>query len=342
MRPLRDLWIRIPGMLVITTVVTFTIKLALITILNNPWWKVWGTYLIFTALAWEINRQALIYVRRRNPGISNTQTRIIWLFMGVTVSSFMLSFAWDYIFDVTRFWGYDMPIEDYLFDFGVMWIITSMIGSLYEAAYYITEWKETILEKEDLKKINLQNQLDSLKNQVKPHFLFNSLNSLIALIDEDKTRAKKFVEELSRVYRYLLQSNETEVTTLAKELEFVRAYYYLLKTRYEDGLKLEIDLSPDAEKLLLPSLALQILLENAVKHNTLDAARPLAIKITADDHRLTVSNNLQRKTQFVPSNKVGLANIQSKYKLLNQPSIDISEVNGEFKVTLPLISSNEL
>jgi sensor histidine kinase YesM len=338
MKPLRDLWIRIPGMLIITTVVTFTIKLALITILNNPWWKVWGTYLVFTALAWEINRQALIYVRRRNPGINNTRTRIIWLFLGVTFSSFILSFAWDYIFDVTGFWGYDMPVEDYMFDFGVMWIITSMIGSLYEAAYYITEWKDTVLESEDLKKINLQNQLDSLKNQVKPHFLFNSLNSLIALIDEDKTRAKKFVEELSKVYRYLLQSNEAEVSSLAKELAFVRAYYYLLKTRYEEGLNLEIDVNAEAEKLLLPSLALQILLENAVKHNTLDASRPLQIKIIARDHQLEVSNNLQKKTQFVPSNKVGLANIQSKYKLLNQPDIDVRETSGEFKVTLPLIS----
>src|SRR5207302_10574389 len=132
--------------------------------------------------------------------------------------------------------------------------------------------------------------------QINPHFLFNSLSSLSSLIADDHKRAEKFVDELASVYRYLLQTNEKELTTLAKELEFINAYFHLLKTRFSDGIQMELNVDNKYDDFLLPPLTLQILLENAVKHNVILPDKPLIIKVYTDEaDNLIVLNNLQKK-----------------------------------------------
>ncbi|QDK83854.1 hypothetical protein EXU85_26195 [Spirosoma sp. KCTC 42546] len=181
-------------------------------------------------------------------------------------------------------------------------------------------------------------QLRALQAQVNPHFLFNSLNSLSSLIDDEPQRAGQFVDELSVVYRYLLKANDQVLTTLADELDFIQSYYRLLKTRYGSGLDLTIQVKADHLTRLLPPLTLQLLVENAVKHNVTLPRRPLSIWVyTDEDGYLLVRNNLQRKQVRVLSNGVGLSTIASQLRNLEQPAPVVEEEDGFFIVRLPLI-----
>jgi LytS/YehU family sensor histidine kinase len=214
--------------------------------------------------------------------------------------------------------------------------------SLNEAAYTFTIWKNTTVETEELKKANLQSRLESLKNQVNPHFLFNALNSLSSLINESPDEAEKFLDEMTKVYRYLLRNNEQELTTLSTEVKFLQSYFHLLKTRYGEGIVLNLSILPDYENYMIPPLTLQLLVENAVKHNVILREKPLHINVeTIPGGQLMVRNSLQLKTVHVASNKVGLRNIAAKYKLMNQPEIIIAQDETYFSVTLPLMKSTE-
>ncbi|MBD2755347.1 histidine kinase [Spirosoma sp. BT704] len=208
-----------------------------------------------------------------------------------------------------------------------------------ESTYSLKKWRENKLEKEQLEKINIQSQLESLKNQVNPHFLFNSLNSLSSLIDEEPEKAEQFVDEMAKVYRYLLQTNEDVLTTLDTELGFIQSYYHLLKTRYGAGIQLTVDIVSQARTYQLPPLTLQMLVENAVKHNVIHASKPLLIEIrTTDDGQLLVRNNRQRRTSGrIASNQVGLSNISAKYRLLAQTDPVVLADDDYFTVMLPLL-----
>jgi len=210
--------------------------------------------------------------------------------------------------------------------------------ALNEGVYTFEKWKGTMVETEELQKSNLQSRLESLKNQVNPHFLFNSLNSLSSLINENPDQAEQFLNEMTKVYRYLLRNNEQELTHLSTEMKFIQSYFHLLKTRYGEGIELNCKVSPEYEKYLIPPLTLQLLVENAVKHNIILREKPLQISIETDhDHKIIIKNKLQRKTIHVNSNKVGLHNIADKYRLMNKGEIVVKEDDGNFTVTIPLI-----
>lgn len=180
----------------------------------------------------------------------------------------------------------------------------------------------------------------ALQAQVNPHFLFNSLNSLSALIDDDTQQASLFLDELSAVYRYLLRANDQVLTPLSAEMAFIRSYCHLLQTRHGDALQVIWEVAPPLLNRQLPPLTLQLLVENAVKHNIALPHKPLTIAIATDEHnQLQVRNNVQRKTVRVASNGIGLANIWSKYQMLNLPKPTIQEADGEFVVSLPLIAA---
>ncbi|WP_245859906.1 sensor histidine kinase [Spirosoma aerolatum] len=197
---------------------------------------------------------------------------------------------------------------------------------------------ETELTMRRLEQEKTSVQLRALQAQVNPHFLFNSLNSLSALIDDDQQRASQFVDELSQVYRYLLKASEQPLTSLDSELDFIESYYHLLKTRHGNGLSLTVQVESDYRSGLIPPLTLQLLVENAVKHNIALASEPLHIRISTDElGYLEVSNNLQRKRSAVLSNGIGLSTIIAQYQKLEQPVPDILEGDGRFRVRLPLI-----
>jgi len=210
-----------------------------------------------------------------------------------------------------------------------------------DSALYQKKLRLAEKEQEKLRTANLQSQLDALKQQVNPHFLFNSLNVLDSLIEDDPKQARVFLEELSTVYRYLLRANDQHLTELGAELDFIQSYYHLLKTRHGSGLTMNVTIDDRYQTYRLPPLTLQLLVENAVKHNIVLPDQPLSIDILTDaQSHLQVRNTIQRKTVRVASNGVGLTNILTKYQMLNQPKPIIQETDGQFIVTLPLIANS--
>lgn len=182
-------------------------------------------------------------------------------------------------------------------------------------------------------------QMRALQSQLNPHFLFNSLNSLSSLIADEPVKAEQFVDEMASVYRYILQTNDVELTTLNRELQFIHSYFHLLQTRYARGIELKIEVDAQLMNSQLPPLTLQLLVENAVKHNIVSRDQPLKIHIsTTELSWLTVRNTLQRKSiDRVKSTQKGLLNILTKYKMLGQPTPTVEETDSEFVVMLPLI-----
>ena len=339
-RILKDKWFRLVGIPVIAL-------MGHITFFNRnesggERFGFWGIYLISLAetyILWEAIRLVIIYFRKHYPGIENSKRRITGMLIAGTVMTIIIRSAIIFFYDRTLLWGYVFPLEGYLYNVFVAVLYVIIIGGIYEGVYYFNSWRAAAIEAEALRNENLQTQLDSLKAQINPHFLFNNLSSLSSLIAEDPRQAEKFVGELSSVYRYLLQTNEQELTTLEKELDFIHAYAHLLQTRFAHGFDISIDVDKDDMQYLIPPLTLQLLLENAVKHNVILPEKPLQIKVYTNHQGLIVENNLQRKSAHVVSNKMGLKNISAKYKLLKQGNIDVQETAEQFRVIIPLIKT---
>ena len=178
---------------------------------------------------------------------------------------------------------------------------------------------------------------DALKNQLDPHFLFNSLNVLTSLIEEDPEQAQKFTTSLSKVYRYVLEQKNKDLVTINEELDFARTYVRLLKMRFEESIVFEIpDRATQPDAKIVP-LSLQLLLENAVKHNVVSASKPLHIQVMEKDGRLLVTNNLQPKEVVKKSSGVGLHNIRQRYEILSDQSVVVKADNSHFSVYLPIL-----
>ncbi|MFT3701314.1 MAG: histidine kinase [Agriterribacter sp.] len=242
-------------------------------------------------------------------------------------------------YDSISLFGYSFSVSE--LKWGLLaGIICDVIGiAMNEGIYSYHRWKATKLEAEQLSKEKLQTQLNSLLQQINPHFLFNSLNTLSALINESPGDAQKYLSDLSRVYRYLLRTNENELTTLTNELHFIDSYFNLLETRFGKGVSLEKNIHPDMLCMSLPPLTLQLLVENAVKHNIVRKSTPLRIEINADGGFVYVKNNLQLKSLKVESTKVGLSNISEKYRLINKSNIEIIADTISFTVKVPLLDA---
>lgn len=252
----------------------------------------------------------------------------------MTAGISLLFWGYDYL----GFMGFTMNYTNFFWTLMVGLACNLLATSFNEGATFYEKWRVLVDEAEQLKKENLQSQLEGLKGQVNPHFLFNSLNSLSSLISEDPGKAEKFLDEMSKVYRYMLRTNEDGLTTLETELQFIHSYFHLLKTRYGDGLDMELKIDEKLLHYLIPPLTLQILVENAVKHNMILRDSPLVIQLlTTNSRKLIVTNNLQRKNRMVFSNKVGLNNIHNKYRLMKQEEILIRDDGKEFAVIVPLI-----
>lgn len=278
------------------------------------------------------------WAERRFPSLGESRQRIftkVFIIVFVMTPSILLIFL---LYDYFHILGYQFKTEHLLQGILIGVCVNIIFETLYEADYIFSKYKESVAEKETMEQLSVSQEFDSLKNQVNPHFLFNCFNTLSSLITVDKTLAERFLDELSKVYRYLLRSNEEGVSTVENEVRFIRSYYKLLQTRHGEAVQLNIQIDKRYEPYYLPSLTLQLLVENVVKHNALSKNKPLVIDIfTAAGNKLVVNNNLQRRTVKAPSNGVGLENIKSKYKLLKQPGFQIIEDDKNFTVVLPLI-----
>jgi LytS/YehU family sensor histidine kinase len=208
---------------------------------------------------------------------------------------------------------------------------------VYESVYFYKNWEQNVKKSETLARANVQNQLEGLKRQLDPHFLFNSLNTLAALIDDKNEPAQKYLSLLADVYRYVLVSREKDTVTLEEEMAFLDAYLYLNKTRFRDNLQVETQLAETCMQKQVAPMSLQMLVENAIKHNVVSKDKPLTISIHGDDEGLLVSNNIQEKQILESSTKVGLQNIVQRYSLLTHTPVNIWKEDNYFKVKLPFI-----
>ena len=220
---------------------------------------------------------------------------------------------------------------------GNLLLVSLMIG-IYETAFYMKQLRESLEAQEVLKRQNVESQLEILKNQVKPHFLFNSLNTLTSLIPEEPNLAVEYVQKLSKVYRYILEIKDKKLIPLQEELDCIKAYLFMLKIRFGENLRTEIDETGLNFNHHIVPLSLQLLVENAVKHNVISNRKPLTIKIhKGKNGSLMVCNDLQKKSQVMPSTGTGLDNIKNRYKILANKEVDVIVTDNHFTVTLPLV-----
>ncbi|MGV3586128.1 MAG: sensor histidine kinase [Adhaeribacter sp.] len=219
-----------------------------------------------------------------------------------------------------------------------VYILLSIVLNLgFFANYFLHQWKTSIQRAERLEREKTQVQFDNLKNQLNPHFLFNALTSLNSLIFEDQQLASDFLQHLSKVYRYVLQHKEKGLVSLQAELDFIQSYVFLLETRFAEGLQIGFNIPDCARHKEIVPVTLQIVIENALKHNIINAARPLNISISADQNYLSVRNNLQPKKLIETSNKQGLENLTSLYKFISPNPIRISSNEESFIIQIPLV-----
>lgn len=212
-----------------------------------------------------------------------------------------------------------------------------VINSIFFLRYFIEQWRLSIVKTERLEKEKTQVQFDNLKNQLNPHFLFNALTSLNSLIFENQGLASQFLQHLSKVYRYVLQNKDKNFVSLHTELDFIQNYVFLLRTRFEKALTIEFDIDATTRDKAIVPVTLQILIENALKHNVVDKDRPLNIQVRSVDDYLEVSNNLQVRKLVETSNKQGLENLKSLYRFLTTSPVLIEQTESRFAVKVPLV-----
>ena len=305
-------------------------------------WDIWAysfpIAFIEIFIFWYFHIVVMHWYRLKLPALNQTLLRLSLLAVShvlMATSTFWVLFIG---YDAVHFLGYTYQPETLKSSLGIAICLTLIATTTWEAEYFLKKWKESLSEKEQLEQLSIQHEFDALKNQVNPHFLFNCFNTLSSLISEDPKRAEQFLDELSKVYRYLLRNNEDGLSTLQSELRFIESYYSLLKTRHGDAIELQLEVDKRYEPYLIPSLSLQLLVENAVKHNIVSRQHPLVIDIfTMVGNKLAVNNNLQAKAVKAPSNKVGLENIRHKFELLKQTGFQVMEDSRNFTVVLPLI-----
>lgn len=214
--------------------------------------------------------------------------------------------------------------------------ITCMVSGSCYITYLILRQQEVIVENQQLRAENILNQYEALKSQLNPHMLFNSLNTLRSLVREDQDKAQEYIQELSRVLRYTLQGNDSKGVLLKEEMDFVSAYMFLLEMRYEDNLSFDIQIDRTYENYSVPPMSVQMLIENAVKHNEISTRRPLHIGIRTEGEEVIVSNPVQPKLTASSGTGIGLANLAKRYYLLYKREIQITE-SENFIVRIPLI-----
>jgi hypothetical protein len=298
--------------------------------------KVFIMSLMNGLVIWEGCRQLFFLLRRRFPRYNQTSRRLIYQSAAILLYTLLVAMVMNWI--CRTLWPGDPTPASVWEDFIKAIIPTICVTLVYESVYFFDEWKNNVKKTESLARENVQSQLDALKNQLDPHFLFNSLNTLASLIDYENAGAQQYLERLSDVYRYVLVSREKNTVSLEEEMAFLDAYVYLNKVRFRDNLLLVKEISPEAYGQQVAPLSLQMLVENAIKHNVVSKERPLRIHIVQEEDRyLAVVNNVQEKTIFEKSTKVGLLNITNRYKLLSDRRVEISRENDVFKVRIPLL-----
>ncbi|WP_245827057.1 sensor histidine kinase [Reichenbachiella faecimaris] len=292
---------------------------------------------IFTAVLWNGAMAIIFTLRDWMPEVSQTSKRLLVTYLFVTLFMIICPNLIRLGLGIST-WTEIIQFKTIFSHSEINMVVAFMVSSIYEGAYFFGKWKESFALAEKFRNQQIRTQFEVLQNQMSPHFLFNSLNTLTTLIAEDQKTAIDFTQTLSEVYRYILQNKEKELVKLSEELSFSKSYVYLLQMRYPENLNVRFSIEATHEERYIAPLTLQMLIENAIKHNVISKTDPLQIDIYVEkDKVLVVKNNLQLKNTLEKSTKTGLANIRKRYEYLGQRQIDVITSQKNYMVAVPLI-----
>ena len=310
--------------------------------INIEWYYALGTIITITWGIWEANRliQPLFekdFSAKKNKAkalaafliTGGILTTIIAAVIVITVSMLLHNYSLTETY---------IPLKLNLI---YAWLANLLFHLLNAIFFYFTEYKTTWMEAEELKRMSAQAELQLVKNQINPHFLFNNLNVLSTLVMQNNAEANRFIEEFSKVYRYILHNHDKELVELKTELHYIDPYIFLLETRFAGGLKIHMDIQDNYGHLHIIPAAIQMLIENAIKHNVVSRNKPLHIDVQIiGNNTIVVSNNLQVKQSVETSTGIGLQNIIKRYRVVSSRDVMITNNEKKFIVALPLININ--
>ncbi len=306
------------------------------------WYMAFGTILSITLLVWESSR---LLQPRFKKIFRVREFKISTLFLFFIAGSILTT-----IITVGIVFFVGMVVHRYTvketfiplkLNLIYAWLANLLFHLLNAIKFYFTEYKTKWMEAEELKRISAQAELQLVKSQINPHFLFNNLNVLSALVMKNNNEANRFIEEFSKVYRYILTTHDKELVNVKTELDFINPYIFLLQKRFAEGLEIVINVPKAYEHFYVIPASLQMLIENAIKHNVVSKTKPLRIDVHVNgNNTIVVKNNLQLRESVDNSTKVGLSNIVKRYWLFSGQKVEVKNDDGAFSVTLPLLILN--
>lgn len=294
--------------------------------------------LAFTAAFWLGNGWLVDLIDRKMSWLEKPVTRLV---TGVLVMVVYTSgVAMLLLYGIGKLHGFEVSPEQYRNSLLISILVTLIISLILHAREFLLNWRKVELEKEQLARAQAASRYESLKSQLNPHFLFNSLNVLSELVYHSADDSARFIGQLSHVYRYVLENSQAELVPLEEELSFLKSYLSLHQIRHGEALQVHWQVDK-TDGLALPPLALQLLAENALKHNTLEADAPLNLSLRQEGDYLVVENNLQKRGQTLAGTGIGLKNLRERYQYLSKTELKIREEAGCFQVWLPLLNVPE-
>lgn len=300
----------------------------------------WGTYFFYSFVLTAINATYFSFYERKI-GWEGADLKKVLIAAGGAIILTMIGYFLCRLVDQTIFQEFSIAhflskekLSYYLFPL----LFTAIVSLIFHLIYFYKALQEKRVTEQKIIAGNASARFESLKNQLDPHFLFNSLNVLSSLIEENPDNAQKFTTSLSKVYRYVLEQKDKELVNLEEELAFAVTYMNLLKMRFENSIFYEVPMQLSSPEARVVPLSLQLLLENTIKHNVVSESRPLHIKIYEEDGYLILENNLQKKEVFQKRNGVGLQNIINRYALVTQRKVQLEKDTEKFAVKIPVLT----
>jgi sensor histidine kinase YesM len=305
-----------------------------------PLWKIKLSYAYTIGIAfviWEGNRYLLFTLRDYFNWFNRPIKKILALLFGISFYtipvSALLLVGWYHLFQKGAV-NWSVVTTSTL----MIMICVVFITHVYETVFLVKQAESDQLKNEQLERSKAEAQLEALKNQVDPHFIFNSLNTLSHLIEDRPERAKLFNDTLAEIYRYILHNKARDLVLLKEEIEFVEHYFALLRIRFEDAVQLHLSVDhKQSEQFLIPPISLQVLVENGIKHNEFSDTNPLKIDIQFRHESLVVKNEIRKKLLRKPSSGIGLKNLEERYQLITAKKMEIDVTENQFTVTLPVL-----
>ncbi len=294
--------------------------------------------IVITVFVWEGNILLDNYLNKKIQWQDHIKKRILVQLLLSTSYTVIIIYCGIYLFN---HFICEYPVDKQKDFLSVSLIIGSMtaliINSIDIGAQFFGHWKKSLVEIERYKTETAQMQLQNLKNQINPHFLFNNLSVLTSLVYENQDRAVDFINQLSKVYRYILENKDIELATIESEMTFIKSYIFLLQIRFDKNIEFVITIDPSKNSFLVPPLTIQLLVENAIKHNEISSESPLKIEIKEEGNFIEVVNNKQLRKNHEPTSGTGLQNIKDRYSFFTSSQVEVSQTEKTFSVKIPIL-----